>query len=650
MHSLRTRRSDTPGPMLRRLAISLVLGLTAAAEQVLDMNEAQRGLCAEEIRSSCPDVTPGRNRVYTCLTRKYRETFGRGVASAVDLPTLFSEECTGALRSYRVALATHPLSLNYAMKVTCAADTRAYCSGDHREELAVKDCLVENKERLGILCYRALLSVQIASANNIEEDTATHAACTADIDTQCPHVQPGNERVRRCLFAARSRLSAPCATALLSSEAQKADDIRLNPRIQQACGGDVPRFCAGLAPGSGRVLSCLMDHASSPKMSAECGGELHEYQKIQALSYKLDKRIAMLCEDDVRASCSPPVVTFHFGFKSFTQRLESSDGEVLQCLKLKEPELRSEACKAEVNRQIRSTIGSLELSAPLRTACGDDVRQLCPTTGAGAGGAGDQQHFTDEFHLPRTQSEALLCLHARMGQVSTACRAELFKRDVIASHSIDYNTHLASSCSFEMETACAGAPHHGETVTCLQRHLAVQSDKIGARCRTALISFTRKSSSDYRLNKEVYDHCGKDIQRNCESLLTKGPATNTTTFAGSILHCLRSSCVLSLSGASRGTGGQWAHPSCQPLPTGVRTFATKSAERRWTSHSSWRRWTCARILSPWTRVAWRWTNTAPTARGPMAATCLHAWGSTSAISVARAWLSSASTRRPLSRT
>ena len=45
--------------------------------------------------------------------------------------------------------------------------------------------------------------------------------------------------------------------------------------MRSACGADVRTLCAGLDPGGGRILQCLIRNASS--LSPECRGVLSQF-------------------------------------------------------------------------------------------------------------------------------------------------------------------------------------------------------------------------------------------------------------------------------------------------------------------------------------------------------------------------------------
>jgi hypothetical protein len=67
-------------------------------------------------------------------------------------------------------------------------------------------------------------------------------------------VKPGGGRILDCLNSHQKDLSITCSRKLEESK-QKIMEA------QQACTGDMEKFCKNVQPGQGRILSCLMEHA-----------------------------------------------------------------------------------------------------------------------------------------------------------------------------------------------------------------------------------------------------------------------------------------------------------------------------------------------------------------------------------------------------
>jgi hypothetical protein len=129
-----------------------------------------------------------------------------------------------------------------------------------------------------------------------EQTAAIRAACRSDFMSHCSGVQPGGAEALQCLQRNSAQLSAPCGTAVsaiakggaaapaaaaATATAPAPAAAPFVPRrlrlieelaILKSCGADQRAFCAGVAPGGGRVIGCLAQNASS--LSPQCAGAL----------------------------------------------------------------------------------------------------------------------------------------------------------------------------------------------------------------------------------------------------------------------------------------------------------------------------------------------------------------------------------------
>jgi hypothetical protein len=65
--------------------------------------------------------------------------------------------------------------------------------------------------------------VLAASAANAQEQMVIAKACGADIDRFCPGVPPGEGRIKACVKAHVTELSAPCFDAILGAVASQKE-------------------------------------------------------------------------------------------------------------------------------------------------------------------------------------------------------------------------------------------------------------------------------------------------------------------------------------------------------------------------------------------------------------------------------------------
>ncbi len=74
--------------------------------------------------------------------------------------------------------------------------------------------------------------------------------CAGDVKKFCGDVKPGQGAIAKCMKAHEAELSPACREAS-KARAEKAE------RVREECRADAEKFCKGIAPGGGRILSCL---------------------------------------------------------------------------------------------------------------------------------------------------------------------------------------------------------------------------------------------------------------------------------------------------------------------------------------------------------------------------------------------------------
>jgi Na+-transporting NADH:ubiquinone oxidoreductase subunit NqrF len=89
--------------------------------------------------------------------------------------------------------------------------------------------------------------------------------CADDIEKYCKDMKPGGGRLLSCLKAHEKELSASCCGKI--GELQG-----IITACEEACSGDVARFCKEVQPGGGRILKCLQGH--DKELSPSCSAKL----------------------------------------------------------------------------------------------------------------------------------------------------------------------------------------------------------------------------------------------------------------------------------------------------------------------------------------------------------------------------------------
>ena len=96
-----------------------------------------------------------------------------------------------------------------------------------------------------LTCVAALCAALVV-AQSAHAASAVAKACAADIKAQCREIKPGDGKLRACVKAHFSDLSADCQVAIISVVA-----------VAKACKADVKQFCADVKPGKGAIADCM---------------------------------------------------------------------------------------------------------------------------------------------------------------------------------------------------------------------------------------------------------------------------------------------------------------------------------------------------------------------------------------------------------
>ncbi len=89
--------------------------------------------------------------------------------------------------------------------------------------------------------------------------------CAADAKKFCGDVQPGQGGIAKCMKAHDAELSPACRERM-KARAEKAE------RVREECKPDVEEFCQGIAPGGGRIRSCL--RARQADLNPACAADI----------------------------------------------------------------------------------------------------------------------------------------------------------------------------------------------------------------------------------------------------------------------------------------------------------------------------------------------------------------------------------------
>ena len=126
----------------------------------------------------------------------------------------------------------------------------------------------------GALMPSATKCILVAAAMAAWVDTATavEGACKADAQKFCKGMQPGEGRLLSCLNKHLTQISPSCAVNLKQYKGAVQ-------RASGYCAPDIERFCWDVPVGKGGIESCLKQH--SEELEPDCKDALARAEKTR---------------------------------------------------------------------------------------------------------------------------------------------------------------------------------------------------------------------------------------------------------------------------------------------------------------------------------------------------------------------------------
>ena len=99
--------------------------------------------------------------------------------------------------------------------------------------------------------------------------------CAEDVKKFCSDVKPGAGRMYQCLTKNDAQLAPACRDGLAAAKARYDEFVN-------ACKGDAAKYCKGVPPGSGRMLSCLKGQEAN--LAPDCKAQFSRASKDPVVS------------------------------------------------------------------------------------------------------------------------------------------------------------------------------------------------------------------------------------------------------------------------------------------------------------------------------------------------------------------------------
>jgi hypothetical protein len=229
-----------------------------------------------------------------------------------------------------------------AIKSQCRSDYMAHCSSVPPGGAPALQCLQKNIASLSSSCQSAVRAVEASVEKPEPKAEAKPESAPADATAAKPAAEPAATAAKPASEPAAATTAAkPTSTKPAASAASgKPSDAQI-AAIRSACRSDYPKVCAGVPTGGAPALQCLEKNKS--KLSAGC-------EKAVAAASGGTPSTAAAAATEATASTNPA----------------------------------ASAAPAAAPLMLRP-MRPREVLFVLRSACGGDVRALCPGVDPGGG-------------------------------------------------------------------------------------------------------------------------------------------------------------------------------------------------------------------------------------------------------------------------
>jgi hypothetical protein len=164
-----------------------------------------------------------------------------------------------------------------------------------------------------------LLEVRVARSD--AEDP-----CAADVKQFCGDVKVGRGRVQECLRQNEAKLSQACGAKRTAAAAKLRGYVEA---FAAACHRDADRLCAGVKPGSGRIVQCLLRQQDD--LSTACQAQVEHIrtatETIATMRAECRNDVARLCAS-VPADAGPLVECVQMNREGLSEACRSIDPEL----------------------------------------------------------------------------------------------------------------------------------------------------------------------------------------------------------------------------------------------------------------------------------------------------------------------------------
>mmetsp|Transcript_42131 Transcript_42131/g.51151 ORF Transcript_42131/g.51151 Transcript_42131/m.51151 type:complete len:1045 (-) Transcript_42131:585-3719(-) len=440
--------------------------------------------CASEIKSLCPDVKEGDNRIAACLNKKL-------------MSPQMSDNCRKSLRDDKMVASENIFNQPEIYKA-CKMDMRIHCgqlpqsynaTGGKNDQGKMLRCLQDHRNQLrAMACTQAVVDSLITSQKDWLADHAVHHSCKNDVRKYCKdeaqEFMGAYGKVHGCL---RKRLAVPAGLSPACAKEQQRlvkasfEDIRMQPYLHAACSDAVGRFCEKVEPGKGRVVDCLVDSAARPGFPEKCSTAIKTQLALKAEHIEYNPKIKTACADQRRC-------------------MHVEDELQMECLANNFADI-TWGCRSEFTNYLGKLFKLYEFDHPITQTCDAAVTEYCDTTPKSI-------KLVDPGFIPR----CLLRQFSKLGPKEKKCAtfiksvASVVGRDILDG--ADEKSSMADITQPDMsklQEVKVGGQKTEKKIDQVQENLNAvmeQNFEMGERTKELIEAFNQKSQDDKKKEAE----------------------------------------------------------------------------------------------------------------------------------------------------
>ncbi|KAG1681674.1 Golgi apparatus protein 1 [Nymphon striatum] len=441
--------------------------------------------------------------------------------SSVNLPlkigdTGLSTECQHLIWMYKKNISSGNQFLQIAAECQHEIIKVPACDTKYEQSGQLLSCLIDHKENItSIPCIRFLTDMEAIIFSDYRLIDRFTESCSYDINNlHCGRLSGSKNVCERlfqallgqgetinCLSKSTDNLSPDCKQQVFRVNELQSEDFHLDRPLYFACRDDREKFCHAIIAGNHQVYKCLFNHKLERTMSFECKAKLFEKQKIISEDYKVSRKLAQECRQEIHENkCRK-----HIG-RSKIKLVRLS--HILLCLEDAKHDGRaiSSNCQSEMNEHRQMLLSDYRLSPDLATNCQKDIEKFCKSRLELGGKTIDCLMQ----HTGRTRKHK--------NRISDHCRRSLEDLIKVADAGEDWRMDpvLRSACQPVVSVACSDAKGgEGRVLSCLMDHL--DSNHMLEECREKLLQIQYFVARDYKLDSKLYRACKENAQSFCHA-------------------------------------------------------------------------------------------------------------------------------------